>query len=445
MVTTVETGETAAVVEKLVAGGKGLVRIDGKVMLVDGGIPGERVIVRPRAKHRGVQHATVTTVLESADARVPPLCPRYGQCGGCQLQHLDYAAQLVHKEAMLRDALTRIGKLPESELAPIVPSPSPLGYRSHVRWRVFQQKGQFRLGFNEAHSHRGVETAVCPLISEAMRHIAQEVEERLAPYRTLPVNLTSVELRASPMGTALLNFEGEATSSRYGRQFLDLFQGIARVVGASLELEHSLVDSTRSRRWRWEEGKTALWFPFNGLSLRVSQRAFLQANWPVYEAIGQTLIQWIGEGERRRILELYAGSGALGLSLARRGALVTLVEPNPWALADARKSAAIGHIGRCRFRCASAETFLSSIASDEYDLVMVDPPRGGLAPHVRHELKRIRVPRLLYLSCDVATLARDIRDLRENGYDVARVQPFDMFPQTGHLETLVELTRTGHN
>jgi tRNA/tmRNA/rRNA uracil-C5-methylase (TrmA/RlmC/RlmD family) len=146
-----------------------------------------------------------------------------------------------------------------------------------------------------------------------------------------------------------------------------------------------------------------------------------------------------------RLLELYAGIGVLGLPLARHGALVTEVEANRWALADARHAAKTNHIGRCRFRHQKAEACLDMTESGEYDAVLMDPPRTGLSPETLRGLLAFNVPRLFYLSCDPATLARDLGKLWGGGYRVVRLQAFDMFPQTAHIETLVELARQDEN
>jgi 23S rRNA (uracil1939-C5)-methyltransferase len=167
----------------------------------------------------------------------------------------------------------------------------------------------------------------------------------------------------------------------------------------------------------------------------------MQANWPLLEMLSRMVIEWVAPSQGLRVLELYAGISVLGLPLARQGALVTEVEANRWALADARQAAKTNHIGRCRFRHQKAEECLDATEAGEYDVVLMDPPRTGLSPESLRGLLAINVPRLFYLSCDPATLARDLGKLCAGGYRVARLQAFDMFPQTAHIETLVELAR----
>lgn len=195
------------------------------------------------------------------------------------------------------------------------------------------------------------------------------------------------------------------------------------------------------RTQRWVSGQDWIEERLCGLTFRISDRSFMQANWPMNEIMARCIGDWVEPSTGPRVLELYAGVGTLGLPLARQGAYVTEVESNPYALKDARHAAKHNHVGRSRFRNLSADSMLRGVERTEYDLVLLDPPRSGLSEAVAQRLSEIQIPRLLYLSCDSPTLARDLSRLCAAGYRISRVQPFDMFPQTAHLETLVELTR----
>jgi 23S rRNA (uracil1939-C5)-methyltransferase len=207
------------------------------------------------------------------------------------------------------------------------------------------------------------------------------------------------------------------------------------------------------RRRRWTDGEPVLTESVDGLLLRISDGAFAQANWKLNPSLVKTVTTWALNGhqqqsypgaqtrpaERLRVLELYAGIGNLSLPLARKGAWVTMVEGNRAAVADARENARMNHLAGCRFRMESAETFLAASSPGEYDLALLNPPRVGLSKDALDHLIKVNPKRILYLSCDPPTLARDLRVLHESGYGVARLQGYDMFPQTRHIETLVEL------
>ena len=419
-------------IEKLVQGGRGLARQEGQVLLVRGVIPGETVSFAAGAKRRGVQEGTVREILQPSPDRVAAPCPVYAVCGGCQLQHIRYDAQLRFKRDMLDETLTRVGKL-QVEVPPIVPSPDPYGYRSSVRFVVFRSKAGFTLGFHEEGSHAPVAAAGCLLAPEAMRKVIADVQERLARYGKLPVTVDSLEVRRSvAFGSALLSWRtGPAVRSQAEKLFA-LFQDVPNVIGQVVTAEN---------RGRWVAGQDWIADRLDDLLFRITDGSFLQANWPLAEILARALADWVAPSSGFRVLELYAGIGALGLPLARRGALVTEVEANRWALADARHAAKTNHIGRCRFRHLKAEECLEATEPGEYDAVLMDPPRTGLSPESLSGLLALNVPRLFYLSCDPATLARDLGKLCTGGYHPARLQAFDMFPQTSHIETLVELAR----
>jgi 23S rRNA (uracil1939-C5)-methyltransferase len=428
--------EPTITIEKLVQGGRGLARQEGKVLLVRGAIPQEMVSVSPGLQRKGVQEATIIQVLKASPDRVAAPCPVYEMCGGCQLQHIQYEAQLRFKREILAETLTRVGKL-QVEVPPIVPSANPYGYRNSVRFVVFRTKRGMAIGFHEEGSHRPVEAAGCLLVPEAMRKVIAEVQERLARYGKLPAHVESLEVRRSvAFGSTLLSWRtGPALRSQAEKLFA-LFHDVPDIVG-------QVVTAENRGRWpaRWTDRQDWIADRLDDLLFRITDSSFMQANWPLTETLARTLVEWVAPTAGLRMLELYAGIGVLGLPLARRGALVTEVEANRWALADARHVAKTNHIGRCRFRHLKAEACLEVAKPGEYDLVLMDPSRTGLSPESVRGLLAINVPRLFYLSCDPATLARDLGRLCAGGYRIVRLQAFDMFPQTAHIETLVELIR----
>ncbi len=429
-------------IERVVAGGWGLSRSDSMVTFVRGGLPGEVVMATPDERHPDYQFATLNEVCVASPDRVQAPCAVYEDCGGCQLQHVRYETQLQYKQGMLEEAFSRIGRIGEAIFQDPVPSPFPYEYRRRVRFRVFQQHGTFHLGFLRERSHSPVRGAGCLLVSRPMGQVIGHVEGRLAGLRKLPAFLSHVEIRSSDaFGTHLILCRVSRASHGQARELLALFEGIPTVVGCVLTAASVTASRTKHAR-RVVMGEPHLFDRFQDMIIRVSDRSFMQANWAVYSIIFQTLADWVRAGERPiRVLELHAGIGCLGLGLARKGALVTEVEENPHAVADAKLSASKNHIGRYRLRTAKAEDFLETVAEAEYDVVVMDPPRTGLSRRCIESLGRIRTPRLLYLSCDASSLARDLNRLCATPYRVRRVQAFDMFPQTAHIETLVELVR----
>lgn len=423
-------------VEKLVEGGWGLARLDSEVVLLRGVLPREKVTVADAVEHKGYREAKVCALLEASPDRVAPPCPVYGVCGGCQFQHMGYEAQLDVKKTVLAETLWRLGKVHVENISLPIPSPHPFGYRSTVRFVVFLDEKTFKLGFHQEHSHRPVEASGCLLAPEAMRVLISTIAERLRKQPRLPLHLESMEIRRSvTSGSHLLIHRAGPAGRDQAMRLVEVFADLPDVVG-------QVVSVTRGRQGqRWVQGQDWIAEELDGVIFHISDRSFLQPNWHVNRLISRTLSEWVEPDRGPRILELYAGVGTLGLPLARRGALVTEVEANRYAIADGRHAAKRNHVGRCRFRHLRAEAAVEGVGEGEYDLVVVDPPRTGLSPGCLQGLLRIAVPRLMYISCNAATLARDLSRLCVSGYRIARVQPFDMFPQTAHVETLVELVR----
>jgi tRNA/tmRNA/rRNA uracil-C5-methylase (TrmA/RlmC/RlmD family) len=418
-------------IEKLVQGGQGMAHLDSQVVFVRGVIPGETVSIVAGTQRKGFQEATIREMLVTSPDRVAPPCPVYEVCGGCQLQHIRYEAQLVQKGAILRETLSRVGRIGVDAILPVMTSPNPYGYRGTIRFVVFRAGKGFALGFHKEGTNEPVAASGCLLVPEATRKVAAAVEERLAGRPRLPMRIESLEIRRSvAFGSTLLVYRTGPAERGPAQHLFELFREVPDVVG-------QVVMAPNGKRW--VEGQDWIADRLGELIFRISDRSFMQANWQLNERLAQTVTDWAGDTPGLRALELYAGIGTLGLTLARTGALVTLVEANPYALADARHAAKSNHIGRCRFRPLRAEAMLEAVRTGEYDVVLVDPPRTGLSRECLQSLLQVHVKRLLYLSCDPATLARDLGKLCGAGYRITRIQPFDMFPQTAHLETLVEL------
>ena len=426
-------------IEKLVQGGRGLARRDGRVLLVRGAIPAETVSVSGGPMHKGFQEATISNVLVASPDRVTPPCPVYEVCGGCQFQHIRYEAQLVQKRSILAETLARVGNLHVDNIPGVIASPSPYGYRSSVRFVVFREQAGFALGFHEQSSHQPVPAAGCLLVPQPTHEIVAVVSERLASQAKLPLRLDALEVRRSEaFGSTLLMYQTGPAKREHAERLFELFHDIPDVVGQVVTSRNG----GRGHRWqRWIDGQDWIADRLGDLIFRMSDQSFMQANWSLNETLSRTVNEWVTPSPGLRVLELYAGIGTLGLPLARAGALVTEAEANPYALADARHAAKANHIGRSRFRLLRAEAMLQAVQASDYDVVIVAPPCTGLTQKCVQELLRIGVGRLLYLSCDSPTLARDLGRLCSSGYRIARIQPFDMFPQTAHLETLVELVR----
>jgi len=428
-------------IDKLVHGSKGLAHDGSLAIFVEGVLPGESVRIQLERVKKGYAEGRLLEVVTPSPHRTDAPCPVYGQCGGCQLQHASPTAQLELKRSILTETLVRLGGLTAVDVPPFIASPKVYGYRHRARLAVVTPKGKAAsLAYHEEGSHRLVPIAACPLLAPRLNEVIAHLNRALAGSGALATVLQEVRLALSvTTGELMIQYEAERCTRRQAEGWFERVRtGLAGLKGQVLIAGRGL------QQRRWVDGETALTEQVAGLRLRCSDRSFVQANWRLNETLVETVTDWTLTGQDRaplRVLELYAGIGNFGLPLARGGALVTLVEANPAALADARYNARVNHVGRCRFRQGPAEAILDASMPDEYDLVLMDPPRTGLSKEALAGLLRLRPHRLVYLSCDPPTLARDLRAMREAGYRVTRLQGFDMFPQTMHIETLVELTQ----
>lgn len=429
-------------IEKMVAGGLSLGRLNGQVVLCAGGIPGETVQVEILRRRRGVTHGKILTVHESADSRVVPVCPVVGRCGGCQLQHMHYKEQLAQKRLILEDTLRRIGKISDVTIAPVIPSPRPLGYRQVLRMGIGQGRDGMFLGFFESGTQELLPVDTCFLVDEDLRSVLDGVRAGLRSLDSEGKVFESVEIRWSQLEKGcLLIFRGQVIAKELLDRLFHACSQLSSVKGVIYEQVDASGHDVRRRvrRTPLVRGADHLWEDYGGLRLKTGFQSFMQANWDVFQILGKMVLTWLGNVKGQRILELYAGTGPLGLSFAKQGAQVTCVEGNPFAIHDARESIRVNKITGCRMRISSVESYLMTVQPGAYDVILLDPPRVGLNTSIIEQLGTLHVPKLLYLSCDEPSLARDMKLLREKGYEVQRIQPFDMFPQTAHLEVLVEL------
>jgi 23S rRNA (uracil1939-C5)-methyltransferase len=355
---------------------------------------------------------------------------------------MQYEEQLLQKRLILEDTLRRIGKISDVNISPVIPSPRPYGYRQVLRMGIAQGKDGLFLGFFESGTQQLLSVDTCFLVDDDVQSVINAVRSGLRTLVIEGMNLESVEIRWSQLDEGgLLIFRGRALTKEHVERLMNACAGIPKINGWIYErVETSEHDSRR--RVRQEpivRGIDHVWEAYGGVRLKMGYRSFMQANWDVFQLLGVMVGEWLGTLKGQQILELYAGAGPLGLRLASQGAQVTCVEGNPFAIHDARESIRVNKIAGCRVRISSVESYLATVQSGIYDVILLDPPRAGLNPKIIEQLGALKVTKLLYLSCDAPSLARDLKLLCEKGYEVRRMQPFDMFPQTAHLETLVEL------
>ena len=382
-------------IDALAAGGDGVGRDpDGRVVFVPFAAPGDRLRVRLVEERARFARAEIDEVVEASADRVTPPCPVFGTCGGCAWQHLRYDAQVDAKRAIVRDALARIGKLAAVPALGFTASPAAYGYRGRARVRV--ERGQ--VGFRERRSHALCPVTACPLLVPAL-------DAALGAMAAAPPSPDGDwELAAGDDGSVRTAPLGARTIPR------------------------------ESERPRLALGAAGDW-------LGVSAGVFAQANALLRDALATAVLDAAGSGQT--VLELFAGAGFFTVGLAHRFQRVLAVESDPGAVLDLTRNVADAKARHVRVIEARVETWLAAADAEALraDVVVLDPPRGGIGAAVAAALAKLPARRILYLSCDPATWARDVAVLTSYGWHLAHVHGFDLFPQTPHVEALAVLER----
>lgn len=399
-------------------------RLDGKVLFVRGAAPHEEVEAMVHESRERFGFATVQRVVRASPVRREPPCALLPRCGGCPWQHLQYDAQLSAKRSIVREQLRRLAGI-EVDVAAVLPSPLEYGYRRRIKLRV--DRGV--VGYHAAASHAVIAVDRCLLASPP-------VDAAIAAARDLAAVFPAVrriELSAggaSERVVASAELEGGWSEQDAGRAAAWL-AAHPEIAGLAL----------RGRGWTRAWGDIAVdAAPEEGTALRVRAPGFTQVNPGANRLLVEAVVQAVAPRAGLRVLDLYAGAGNLSLPLRRRGALVTAIEQEERAAADARANAALDAGPPLTVSAERAERALARLADagERFDVIILDPPRTGAAACLP-ALLRMRVPRLIYVSCDPATLARDLRRLRD-AYRITHVQPIDLFPHTYHVETVVQAT-----
>jgi 23S rRNA (uracil-5-)-methyltransferase RumA len=404
-------------------------RWDGVPVFVAGALDGERIAARVTAVRKGYIEAALDRVFASSAQRVEPPCPSFPACGGCQLQHAAYDAQLALKRDIVRETFRRLGHL-DFAVPPVVPSPEPFGYRLRAQLKIARTGRPAAVGYFAAGSHDVVAAPTCLVLHPRLQAALTVLRELVARSDARLVGVREVELQTTSSADECV-IVLRLDSLRAGT-----LRALARTLRTRLRLRGLVAYTPRERR---VDGVDWLEERISGLSCRVSDRTFLQINAGANAALVGTVLAWAALGGGERVVDLYAGFGNFSLPLAGMSH-VTAVESSPTAAADARWNArATGRNVRMVGR--GVEAWRPTADDLRPDVVVMDPPRAGLSRTALARVLALNTSRLLYVSCEPATLARDAQRLTEAGYRVTRLQSFDFFPQTAHVETLMELRR----
>ncbi|MDT8316565.1 MAG: 23S rRNA (uracil(1939)-C(5))-methyltransferase RlmD [bacterium] len=422
-------------IETLTYGGNGLGRQEGKVVFVPLTAPGDRVEFNPIKEKKGYIEAELTKIVEPSPIRREPPCPLFGECGGCSWQHLPYGEQMKAKEEIFRETLWRLGTVEKENILPIIPAPMELNYRNRAQFKVRFTEGKLSAGFYRRHSHALIDMDSCPLMSPLINSIFAALKGGLAaaPFRDklsqIDISVDDSDRRGFVIFHLITDptkadkqFARETVSSMEGLEGLffrcDKKPALTKIFIKNNEfLDYSLVVNGKK------------------LKLAFSPGGFTQVNYAQNRRLVEEAVKIAGKGDVGKALDLYCGIGNFSLPLAELSKEVTAIEGNKKTIEDGKGNAKNAGSANCRFIAGDALKQIHTINLEDIDLALIDPPREGAAK-VMKKLAAAGVAKIIYISCNPTTLARDLRYLTRSGYTVVSSQPIDLFPQTWHIESI---------
>lgn len=434
-------------VNGLGSSGEGVGNLDGFTLFVDGALPGEVVQAKiiERKKTYGV--AKLLSISKPSPDRISPICPLFGRCGGCQIMHLSYPKQLEMKRQKVIDAIFRIGKLRESPTVEnCLPSPLPLAYRNKIQLPVRQGKDSISIGLYAKASHELIEVDRCYIHCELGENVFEKIKPLIKDSKILPFEPKTGEgeLRhiliksAVKTGQVLVIFvTNQAKSPKLLSLAKEVITRCSSVQGVIHNIQSKNDNVILGRSFEALFGKSFIEDTICGLTFRVSPASFFQVNPQQAEKLYLKALEFADIQPEETVLDAYCGVGTLSLIFAGKAKEVIGVEYVADAIRDAKINAKINDISNVRFICAPAEKHIHALK--KIDTLLLNPPRKGCDPSFLEGIKKLKPKKIVYISCDPATLARDLSILEGFGYRTKCIQPFDMFPQTSHVECVAKL------
>jgi len=431
--------------------GEGIGRADdGLVVFVPGAVSGEQVTVRISELRKKYARAAKLKTMQPSKHRVSPACDLAERCGGCNLQHIAYDEQLRWKTAHVRQNLARIGGIGSSVVHDIIGMLDPWHYRNNVRFKVQSKDGQVTLGFFAAESHQLVagddnrSGVACLLAHRDLSRAAITLRQVLEDFPAAAAWTEEVMLRRGSTGEIMIVLLGGPTGVPSEAALTGLTSVLSNIPGVVTVIAYVRGKSKhQGGRYQTLAGRGYIEDEINGLRFRISASSFYQVNPHQTAILYRQVLTYCALQKREEVADAYCGVGTIALYLARFAKTVRGYEIVPGAVRDAEANAALNGINNARFFAGAVERVLPEQLDKGYhpEVVVLDPPRSGCRPEVLEAIAKSGARRVAYVSCDPATLARDVGYLHRLGFLLQEAQPVDMFPHTGHVETVALIER----
>lgn len=450
-----ETNKQIAVGEKytmelidITHSGEGLGRIENMIVFVEGGLPGDVVEVEIKNVKKTYAQGNLLSIKESSPERVVPECQYFGECGGCQLLHMSYEGQLRVKTKMVEDALERIGGFKGLDVKPIFGMEDPGRYRNKAQYKIDKDG----MGFYAKQTHNLVHIDDClnqpesaAAVIKTMNAMIKDLNLSLYDEKTGKGYIRGVLQRTNLQGENMITIiiNGKDLSQRAA--IVDaILLGIPNVTSIYVNINREKSNVILGRKSLCVHGATRLVEKIGPLQFSISPNSFFQVNSKQAEKLYDAVKEMAALKGTEKVFDLYCGTGTIGLYLADQAAQVIGIESVNAAVLDARENAGLNQIENAVFLNGRVEEEMTRIAKDENikpDLIILDPPRKGCEETLLNAIGDLKTKRVIYISCNPSTLARDLKIMTSLGYKVKEVQPVDLFPGTGHVETIVLIER----
>lgn len=425
--------------------GQGVGRAQGVAFFVPYALVGETVRVHIIKVEKKYCIAKLLEVLTPSEHRVSPMCEAFSVCGGCALMHMDYPEQLRVKQSIVKDALERLGGFSDVVVQPTIGMEHPQRYRNKGSFPFGTADGRACFGFYAERSHRLIPLFDCPIEDARITAIARTVAE-WANRNRIPVYDETTGKGTLRACTVRVTQSGERMAVVVTKGALPAQEALMKMLDVE-SLYHNRNDRDTNvifgDRFTLLKGVPQLTETQGDLRFLVSPQSFLQVNPKQTRVLYEQALKLLNPSASETVADVYCGIGTISLAIARHAKKVIGIECVPEAIQDAKRNAVLNGIENADFRCGLAEDVLPKLVHDglRFDALVIDPPRKGCEPQVLDAIAQSGVGRVVYVSCNPATLARDAKLLVEHGYRIDHVQPVDMFPHTQHVETVVLLSR----
>lgn len=439
-------------IDDLAMGGEGIGRGSGMAVFVPNSVPGDELKARIVELKKNFAKAAIVDVIKPSEDRVAPKCPLAGKCGGCQWQHISYPAQLKNKTKIVRDTLERIGHLKGIQVNDIIGMDDPWSFRNKIQYPISRIRNTVVMGYYGQGTHDIVDVDSCPIEHPKLSRVAKIVKDALNKFD----HSTFDEHK----GKGLFKFLRARIGFGTGEMVLTLVTSEKAIPG-SKELVKEIIDKCKRdninvvgicqnlnprvtnvvlgevNRTIW--GRDFLYDKIGELKFKVTSNSFYQTNPVQTEILYKKALEYAQLSGDETVIDAYSGIGTVALLFARHSQFVYGIEEVRDAVHDAAENAELNKITNCRFNIGKVEKLLPELK--EGDMLIIDPPRGGCEEKVLKTIARSKFKKIIYISCNPATLARDLAYLSNNGFKADVVQPVDMFPHSFHIETVTRLVR----